>query len=256
MDITAKVRVNENAESNIKAFATITINGCFAVSGIKVVETSEGETFVAMPNYKTKDGNYHDSAFPVKAEVRNQIINAVMEAYNNPEKEHTEMQVKGLKVAATLRVVDHLGEKIKAAGEIRLSDGFVVSGVKIFEGNNGLFVAMPTQKGKDDKYYDIAYPVTAEFRKVVNDKIMEAYNKMLSQKSIGNIEYKELMKKGDLSYRKFKNTDISSKIIKKISDAGFEFSGRIKDDGITICFSVDKEKEIDKLIKSVKNPKR
>ena len=66
--------------------------------------------------------------------------------------------------------------KMKAIVSVTFEEMFVVHDVKVIEGNEGLFVAMPSRKGSDGEYRDIAHPITADMRKIMHDKIIEAYN--------------------------------------------------------------------------------
>ena len=47
--------------------------------------------------------------------------------------------------------------KIKAFFDLRTEEGFVIKGFKLVQGINGLFVGNPSQKGKDDEYFDTIY---------------------------------------------------------------------------------------------------
>lgn len=67
-------------QGGTRAYASATIDGCFAVRGIKVVEGGRDGLFVSMPSRKTVDG-YKEVCFPVTAEFREQLHNAVMDAY-------------------------------------------------------------------------------------------------------------------------------------------------------------------------------
>ena len=64
------------------AFASVTINGCFAVNGIKIMDGGEKGPFVAMPSTKDKEGNYKDICFPTTKELRAELSATVMDAYN------------------------------------------------------------------------------------------------------------------------------------------------------------------------------
>lgn len=66
--------------------------------------------------------------------------------------------------------------KSKALASVTFDGAFVVTGLRVMEGSNGLFVAMPSVK-KDDKYVDTAFPVTKEFRKELQDAVLIEYNK-------------------------------------------------------------------------------
>lgn len=67
-------------EGNVKAIASVNLNGCFAIRNVKVVDSSKG-LFVAMPSYKAGNGDYRDICFPVTKEFREQLNNAVIDAY-------------------------------------------------------------------------------------------------------------------------------------------------------------------------------
>ena len=68
--------------------------------------------------------------------------------------------------------------KLLAVANVTFCDAFVVSNFKIMDGRNGLFVSMPSVKLSDGKYKDTAYPITKEFRKVLNDSILKAFENM------------------------------------------------------------------------------
>ncbi len=71
--------LNPHEDERIRASASLSIGGAFAVHGIKVVEGTKG-TFVSMPSYKSGDG-YKDIFHAVTKEARQQMNDAVMAAY-------------------------------------------------------------------------------------------------------------------------------------------------------------------------------
>lgn len=75
-----------DTEGKMRAIASITIDDCFAIHDVKVIENND-KIFVAMPNKRLKDGTFKDVAHPINAETRLAIENAVIEAYNNAEDE-------------------------------------------------------------------------------------------------------------------------------------------------------------------------
>ena len=79
------VRINSmyppGTQGGTRAYVSATIDGCFAVRGIKLVEGGKDCLFVSMPSRKTQDG-YKEICFPVTAEFRNQLYGAVMDAYH------------------------------------------------------------------------------------------------------------------------------------------------------------------------------
>lgn len=71
--------------------------------------------------------------------------------------------------------VNNKKSNCRAMVSVTLADVFCISGIKIMEGSKGLFVAMPGAKNKKDEWHDICYPITKEFRKVLGDSILYAY---------------------------------------------------------------------------------
>lgn len=63
-----------------RATASLNINGCFAVRGVKVMESSKG-LFVSMPSYKAGNGEYKDICFPCTKDARMEFDDAVLSAY-------------------------------------------------------------------------------------------------------------------------------------------------------------------------------
>ena len=71
--------LNPNENESVRATASLTVGGAFAVHGIKVINGSKGE-FVSMPSYKS-GADYKDIFHAVTAEAREQMNGAVMKAY-------------------------------------------------------------------------------------------------------------------------------------------------------------------------------
>ncbi len=67
-------------KGNVMAFASVTINDMFAVNNIRVVNSEKG-LFVAMPQVKDNKGEYRDICFPVTADLRKQMNEAILGAY-------------------------------------------------------------------------------------------------------------------------------------------------------------------------------
>ena len=75
-----RVRIVKKDDSKLKAVASVTFDDCFVVHDIKVIEGNEGH-FIAMPSRKTNDGEYKDIAHPIKTEMRESIISAILQAF-------------------------------------------------------------------------------------------------------------------------------------------------------------------------------
>lgn len=70
---------------------------------------------------------------------------------------------------------------IKAIASVNFGDCIAVKGVKVMDGKNGLFMSMPSQKGKDGNYHDICFPITADFRNQLNNAVEQAYHQAITQ---------------------------------------------------------------------------
>lgn len=68
--------------------------------------------------------------------------------------------------------------KLKALVSITFEDSFVVNEVKVINGKNGLFVAMPSTKDKKGAFRDIAHPIKSETREDITKTVLEAYEKV------------------------------------------------------------------------------
>ena len=65
--------------------------------------------------------------------------------------------------------------KLRAFFDIKTNEGIVIKGFKLVEGVNGLFVGMPSQKGKDDEFFDTVF-MEREARDQLNDLATDEYN--------------------------------------------------------------------------------
>ena len=83
LDISVKVYPvkNQPAQSNLLAFASVNLGGCFAINDIRVMNSAKGP-FVAMPSKKGTDGQFHDTCFPTTAKMRSDLNAAVMGEFN------------------------------------------------------------------------------------------------------------------------------------------------------------------------------
>ena len=72
-------------------------------------------------------------------------------------------------------------EKLKAFVSIVLDNCFIISDIKIINGNKGLFISMPSKKRKDGTFRDIAHPLNSETRKAMEDVILNKYENIISE---------------------------------------------------------------------------
>lgn len=77
--------------------------------------------------------------------------------------------------------------KMKAIVSVTFDNAFVVHDIKVIEGQNGLFVAMPSRKIAEGDYRDIAHPINTETRAMIQDTIFEEYEKALETLSTSTV---------------------------------------------------------------------
>ena len=81
------------------------------------------------------------------------------------------MEITSVKI----RKVEKEGSRMKGIASVLLDDSFAVHDIRIIEGDNGLFIAMPSRKTATGGYRDIAHPINPEVRAMFEDAILEAY---------------------------------------------------------------------------------
>jgi len=76
-----RIRIVKKDDNKLKAVASLTIDDCFAVHDIKVIEGNQG-LFVAMPSRKTPEGNFKDIVHPLDTGTREEITKLVLAEYD------------------------------------------------------------------------------------------------------------------------------------------------------------------------------
>ncbi len=72
--------------------------------------------------------------------------------------------------------------KLKAFVSIIFDHSFIVSDIKVIEGTQGFFLSMPSKKRRDGTFKDIAHPLNAETRKMLEEQVIAAYNAEMAKK--------------------------------------------------------------------------
>ena len=79
--------------------------------------------------------------------------------------------------SVNVRKIEKEGSRMKGIASVLLDDSFAVHDIRIIEGDNGLFIAMPSRKTAAGGYRDIAHPINPEVRAMFEEAILEAYDK-------------------------------------------------------------------------------
>ena len=113
--------------------------------------------------------------------------------------EITEVKVRTLK--------KNKNSSLLAFATVTLDDELVLTGIKIIDGEKGKFVAMPSQYSeKEDDYFQVFFPITAEFREELDDAVMSAFKKASKKKKNDDDEEEE---------KKSSNSSLNSAVIGK-----------------------------------------
>ena len=178
----------ENQRNHLLAYANVTIGSSFAVTNIRVMDGKNGP-FVAMPSRMGKDKQYHDTCFPTTAQMRENLNAAVMDSFQSGQERTVAGAVKsGAEMSVDVKVYPVQKEKDKSSllafANVTVGGCFAVTDVRVMNGKNGPFVAMPSKKGRDGKFHDTCFPTTAAMREKLNTAVMGEYQRVTQKESV------------------------------------------------------------------------
>ena len=75
--------------------------------------------------------------------------------------------------------------RLRAYVSVIFDHCFIVRELKLVEGDDGLFVSMPSRRRRDGTFKDIAHPLNSEMRTIIERKIIEAYNRLSEEERNG-----------------------------------------------------------------------
>lgn len=67
--------------------------------------------------------------------------------------------------------------RVKGIASITIDDSFVVHDIKIIESERGLYIAMPSRRTPNGEFKDIAHPINAEARELIQKTVINEYEK-------------------------------------------------------------------------------
>ena len=185
----------DEAQGNMKAFASVAFDDMVAIRGIRVIEGETG-LFVFMPQAQNKNTNeYYNIAFPLDQDVRKEMNKAVCEEYKRIESlpadqrgyekpeagTMPELNIENIKLDIKVYPIKDPQGNTKAFGTINIDDLVEIRGIRIFEGvnkdgENKLYVSMPqSQDKKTNEYHDVAFPINGDLRKEINKAVLDKY---------------------------------------------------------------------------------
>jgi stage V sporulation protein G len=179
----------DGSKSSTKAFASVAVDELIAIRGIRVVNGEKG-LFVTMPQSQDKEsGEYHDIAFPLNGNLRKKIAKAVLGEYETTSKLDPAQRgydspgngaANGASVAdikVVVRVFPITGKQgsTKAFASLSVNDLIAIRGIRVVDGEKGLFVTMPQSQDKEKNYHDVAFPLSGDLRKEISRAVLDEY---------------------------------------------------------------------------------
>ena len=189
INLDVRVYPIDEPKGNTKAFASVSINDMLAIRGIRVVDGAKGH-FVTMPQSKDKENNFHDIAFPLTGDLRKEISAAVLGEYDRvaslaPELRGYEapdmsaangINVQDIILDVRVYPLDEPKGSTKAFASVGIDDIAAIRGIRVVEGEKGLFVTMPQSKDSEGDYHDIAFPLSGDLRKEISKTILDEFS--------------------------------------------------------------------------------
>ena len=66
--------------------------------------------------------------------------------------------------------------RVKAFVDISINDALLIKGIRVVQGKKGLFVSMPVEQGKNERWYERVRCLNEDIRSVIAQKVLEAYS--------------------------------------------------------------------------------
>ncbi|PJI06574.1 MULTISPECIES: SpoVG family protein [Clostridium] len=84
------------------------------------------------------------------------------------------MEITNIKIIKNESILKNTN--LKGFAAITIDGEFVVNGIRIIEGKRGIFLDFPSRKNKVGRYINVAFPISNEARKKIEDAVMKVYN--------------------------------------------------------------------------------
>lgn len=73
--------------------------------------------------------------------------------------------------------------KMKAIVSVTFDDAIVIHDIKVIEGAEKLFIAMPSRRTPEGEFKDIAHPINADMRRTLESAVLNSYQTAVSEDS-------------------------------------------------------------------------
>ena len=79
--------------------------------------------------------------------------------------------------SVSVRKITKENSRLRGIASVLLDDSFAIHDIRIIEGDNGLFIAMPSRKTATGEYKDVWHPINPDVRTEFTNAVLDAYNK-------------------------------------------------------------------------------
>ncbi len=86
------------------------------------------------------------------------------------------MKITDIKIR---RILPQSEGRMRAVISVTIDDMLALHDIRVVQGENRLFVAMPSRRDENGTYRDIVHPISMEARRMLEDQILEAYHRYL-----------------------------------------------------------------------------
>lgn len=80
--------------------------------------------------------------------------------------------------SVSVRKITKENSRLRGIASVLLDDSFAIHDIRIIEGDNGLFIAMPSRKTATGEYKDVCHPINPDVRTEFTNAVLDAYNKV------------------------------------------------------------------------------
>ncbi len=84
-------------------------------------------------------------------------------------------ELLSFKVMKIHRLPQTDGNRIKAFVDLGVNDAILIKGIRVVDGKEGLFVSMPQELGKNERWYERVRCLNKEAKSIISQKVLEAY---------------------------------------------------------------------------------
>ncbi len=74
--------------------------------------------------------------------------------------------------------------RMRAIASITIDNEFVVHDIRVIDGNNGMFVAMPSKRTPDGEFRDIAHPISSVTREKIQSAVLSEYERVGEEEEV------------------------------------------------------------------------